>query len=223
MWSICGGDVENNDPSKTAGAGLIRARLNWGNPSSIDGVQAHLRGSKSKGVNVDRQDKQRIVDELHAAWSESTAGVVTHYRGLSVSQMGELRRALHNADVSLQVVKNTLARRAAEGTGFKAAEELFTGPVAIAYGKDPVAMAKAISDFAKNNDALEVCGGVLDGKMVDAAGVKALAALPPREVLIAKMLGSMQSPISGFVRTLAEVPASFVRTLAAVRDQKQAA
>ena len=172
---------------------------------------------------MDKQDKQRIVEELHTAWSESTAGVVTHYRGLSVSKMGELRRALHNADVSMQVVKNTLARRAAEGTGFKAAEELFTGPVAIAYGKDPVAMAKAISEFAKKNDALKVCGGVLDGKMVDAAGVKALADLPPREVLLAKMLGSMQSPISGFVRTLAEVPASFVRTLAAIRDQKQAA
>ncbi|GAV21324.1 large subunit ribosomal protein L10 [Mariprofundus micogutta] len=172
---------------------------------------------------MNKQDKQRIVEELHAAWSESTSGVVTHYRGLSVSQMGDLRRALHNVDVSLQVVKNTLARRAADGTGFKAAEELFTGPVAIAYGKDPVGMAKAISDFAKSNKALEIQGGVLDGTMVDAAGVNALASLPSREVLLAKMLGSMQSPISGFVRTLAEVPASFVRTLAAIRDQKEAA
>jgi len=172
---------------------------------------------------VDKQDKQRIVEELHAAWSESTAGVVAHYRGLSVSQMGQLRRDLHNADVSLQVVKNTLARRAAEGTGFKAAEELFTGPVAIAYGKDPVAMAKAMSDFAKKHDALQVQGGVLDGKLMDVASVTALGNLPSREVLLAKMLGSMQSPISGFVRTLAEVPASFVRTLAAIRDQKEAA
>lgn len=172
---------------------------------------------------MDKQDKQRIVEELHAAWSESTAGVVAHYRGLSVSQMGQLRRDLHNADVSLQVVKNTLARRAAEGTGFKAAEELFTGPVAIAYGKDPVAMAKAMSDFAKKHDALQVQGGVLDGKLMDVASVTALGNLPSREVLLAKMLGSMQSPISGFVRTLAEVPASFVRTLAAIRDQKEAA
>jgi len=172
---------------------------------------------------VNKQDKERIVEELHAAWSESTAGVVTHYSGLSVSQMGTLRRDLHNADVSLQVVKNTLARRAAEGTDFKAAVELFTGPVAIAYGKDPVGMAKAISDFAKKNDALQIQGGVLDGKLVDVAGVNALASLPSREVLLAKMLGSMQAPISGFVRTLAEVPASFVRTLAAIRDQKEAA
>lgn len=172
---------------------------------------------------MNRDDKQRVVDELHAAWTESTAGVVTHYRGLTVAQMGDLRRSLHNANVSLQVVKNTLARRAAEGTGFKAAEELFTGPVAIAYGTDPVGMAKAISDFAKKNEALKIMGGVLDGKAVDAAGISALANLPSREVLLAKMLGSMQSPISGFVRTLNEIPASFVRALAAVRDQKQAA
>ncbi|MDQ6996414.1 MAG: 50S ribosomal protein L10 [Mariprofundus sp.] len=172
---------------------------------------------------MNKNDKQRVVEELHAAWSESTAGVVTHYRGLTVSEMGDLRRSLHEADVSLQVVKNTLARRAAEGTDFKAVTELFTGPVAIAYGKDPVGMAKAISDFAKKHEALDVKGGVLDGKMVDVSGVKALASLPSREVLLAKMLGSMQSPISGFVRTLAEVPASFVRTLAAIRDQKETA
>ncbi|RMG92922.1 MAG: 50S ribosomal protein L10 [Zetaproteobacteria bacterium] len=172
---------------------------------------------------MNRQDKQRIVEELHAAWSESSAGVVAQYRGLTVAEMGLLRRRLHEQNVSLQVVKNTLARRAAEGTGFKAAEELFTGPVAIAYGNDPVAMAKAIADFAKEHKALEIRGGVLDGKMMDAAGVISLAKLPPREVLLAKLLGSMQSPISGFVRVLAEVPASFVRTLAAIRDQKQAA
>jgi len=172
---------------------------------------------------VNKQDKQSIVEELHAAWSESSAGVVAQYRGLTVSEMGELRRALNQSGVSLQVVKNTLARRASEGTGFKAAEALFTGPVAIAYGSDPVGMAKAMDDFAKKYKALEVRGGVLDGKMIDAAGVKALASLPSREVLLAKMLGSMQSPISGFVRTLNEIPGSFVRVLAAVRDQKDAA
>jgi len=177
---------------------------------------------KQGGKIVNREDKQRVVEDLHAAWSEAAAGVVTHYRGLSVAEMGELRRRLHEANVSMQVVKNTLARRAAEGTDFKAAEELFSGPIAIAYGADPVGMAKAISDFAKEHEALEVKGGVLDGKRVEAQDIKALASLPSREVLLAKLLGSMQSPISGFVRTLAEVPASFVRTLAAIRDQKQA-
>jgi len=152
--------------------------------------------------------------------SEANAGVVTHYRGLTVAQMEQLRRTLHQSGVSLQVVKRTLARRAAEGTGFKAAEDLFTGPIAIAYGRDPVGMAKAISEFADKNDKLEIVGGVLDGKLLNAADVKALASLPSREVLLARLLGSMQSPISGFVRTLAEIPTSFVRALAAVRDQK---
>lgn len=167
-----------------------------------------------------REDKQRVIDDLHASWLESTSGVVTHYRGLTVTELGELRRQLHQSDISLQVVKNTLARRAAEGTGFKVAEELFKGPVAIAYGTDPVAMAKAISDFAKKHPHLAVQGGVLDGKLIDANGIKALASLPSREVLLSKMLGSMQSPISGFVRTLNEIPSSFVRVLAAIRDQK---
>jgi len=180
-------------------------------------------GRICKGVEVNKQEKQSIVEELHAAWSESTVGIVAQYRGLTVTEMGELRASLHQSGVSLQVVKNTLARRAAEGTDFKVAEELFTGPVAIAYGTDPVGMAKAIADFAKVHEALEIRGGVLDGKAIDAAGIKALANLPSRDVLLAKMLGSMLSPISGFVRTLNEIPGSFVRVLAAVRDQKDAA
>ncbi|TLS66922.1 50S ribosomal protein L10 [Mariprofundus erugo] len=172
---------------------------------------------------MNKNDKQQIVDELHTAWSESNAGVVAHYRGLTVPEMSDLRRRLRDAGVSLQVVKNTLARRAADGTDFKAAEVLFTGPVAIAYGTEPVGMAKAVTEFAKTHKAFEVKGGMLDGKLIDVDGITALATLPSREVLLAKMLGSMQSPVSGFVRTLAEVPASFVRTLAAIRDQKEAA
>ncbi len=171
---------------------------------------------------MNRENKQNIVDELHTAWSESDSAVVAQYSGLNVVAMGDLRGRLHTAGVSLRIVKNTLARRAAKGTGLEAVEEFFTGPVAIAYGTDPVGMAKAISDFAKKNEALEIRGGVLDGKVIDAAGIKALASLPSRDELLAKMLGSMQSPISGFVRTLNEIPASFVRTLAAIRDQKEA-
>ncbi|OIO70550.1 MAG: 50S ribosomal protein L10 [Zetaproteobacteria bacterium CG12_big_fil_rev_8_21_14_0_65_55_1124] len=172
---------------------------------------------------MNRQDKQNVVETLHTAWLEANTGVVTHYRGLTVAQMGSLRRDLRSAKVHMQVVKNTLARRAAEGTGFTAAEEFFSGPTAIAYGNDPVALAKALSDFAKKNEALKILGGVLDGKRLGEADVKALASLPSREVLLSRLLGSMQAPLSGFVRTLNEVPASFARTLAAIRDQKQAA
>jgi len=172
---------------------------------------------------VKREDKQGVVEKLHAAWLEANAGVVTHYRGLSVAEMGELRRSLTQSGISLQVVKNTLARRAAEGTDFTHVEDLFSGPTAIAFGAEPVAMSKALSDFAKQHETLQILGGVLDGKRIEATDIRALASLPPREVLLAKMLGSMVSPISGLVRTLSEIPASLVRTLAAVRDQRQAA
>ncbi len=170
-----------------------------------------------------REEKYQIVEELHAALAESSAGVVTHYRGLSVAQMSDLRRRLKDAGASIRVVKNTLVRRAAEGTEFKAAEPLFTGPVALAYGSDPVSMAKAVAEFAKEHPVLEIQGGVLDGKLIDAGEVKALAELPSREVLLAMLLSTMQSPITGLVRTLNEIPSSFVRALAAIRDQKQAA
>ncbi|MDQ6950978.1 MAG: 50S ribosomal protein L10 [Mariprofundales bacterium] len=172
---------------------------------------------------MNRTEKHKVVESLHAAWLDSSSGVVAQYRGLSVGQSEELRGELHQAGVSIQVVKNTLARRAAEDTALAAAKPLFSGPVVIAFGNDAVAIAKAMSDFAKKHKALEIQGGVLDGKLVDIAQVTALAKLPSREVLLAKMLGSMQAPITGFVRTLSEVPASFVRILAAVRDQKQAA
>ncbi|RMH51799.1 MAG: 50S ribosomal protein L10 [Zetaproteobacteria bacterium] len=172
---------------------------------------------------MNREQKRELVDALHAEWSRASAGVVVHYRGLSVAESGALRRALHDAGISFRVVKNTLARRAARETGFAAAEPLFSGPIAVACGDDPVAMAKAIADFAKEHEALVVRGGVLDGKLIDAAQITALASLPSREVLLAKLLGSMQAPISGFVRVLGEVPASFVRALAAIRDQKRAA
>ncbi len=170
-----------------------------------------------------REDKHLIVEELHAGFADASAGVVARYRGLTVAQMSDLRRRLRDTGVSIQVVKNTLARRAAKDTRFEEATPLFTGPVAIAYGNDPVGMAKAMADFAKEHEALEIQGGVLDGKAVTAAEIQALASLPSREVLLAKMLGSMQAPISGFVRTLNEIPSSFVRVLAAIRDQKEAA
>jgi len=182
-----------------------------------------LRIENSKGVDVKREDKRLVVEKMHAAWANTNAGVLTHYRGLSVAEMGELRRMLRGAEVNLQVVKNTLAKRAIEDTDFSVAGDMFSGPVAVAYGDDPAALARVLSDFARSNDALKILGGVLNGKRLEKAEVATLASLPPREVLLARILSAMQSPLSGFVRALNEVPASFVRTLAAIRDQKQAA
>jgi len=177
----------------------------------------------NKEVLVQRKEKTKVVEQLNAAWSGNIAGVLTHYCGLSVAEISDLRRKLHQENASFQVVKNSLAKRAIEGTGFAAAEDLFTGPTAVAYGMDPVAVARVVSEFAKKNETLKIRGGVLDGKAIDISAVAALASLPGREVLLAKLLGSLQAPVNRFVRTLAEVPASFVRTLAAIRDQKEAA
>jgi len=176
-----------------------------------------------KRVIMDRKEKQQAVEQMHEAWSVATVGIITHYRGLSVEQLSGLRRKLREGKATFKVVKNTLAKRAVEETGFSVAEDLFTGPTAIIYGEDPVGMAKAVNEFSKDHEELEIRGGVLDGKLIDQAAIKALASLPSREVLLAKLLGGLNAPISGFVRTLAEVPASFVRVLAAVRDQKQKA
>jgi len=174
-------------------------------------------------VLVQRKEKNRVVEQMNAAWSGDVAGVLTHYSGLNVAEISDLRRKLHQENVSFQVVKNSLAKRAIEGTGFAAAVDLFTGPTAVAYGTDPVAVARLVNEFAKQNKALKIRGGVLDGRLIDASRVVALASLPAREVLLAKLLAGLQSPVNGFVRTLAEIPASFVRTLAAIRDQKQSA
>ncbi|MDX8411352.1 MAG: 50S ribosomal protein L10 [Mariprofundaceae bacterium] len=170
---------------------------------------------------MDRMEKQQAVEQLHEAWSTAKAGIITHYRGLNVDQLSGLRRKLREGQASFKVVKNSLARRAVVETDFSVAEELFTGPTAVIYGEDPVGMAKAVSDFSKEHEALEIRGGILDGKLIDQSVIKALALLPSREVLLARLLGGLNAPISGFVRTLAEVPASFVRTLAAIRDQKE--
>lgn len=170
---------------------------------------------------MNRTEKQQAVEQMHEAWSKAKAGIVAHYRGLTVEQLSGLRRALREGDATFKVVKNTLAKRALEQTPFSVVEGLLTGPTAIIYGEDPVGMAKAVSEFAKSNEALAIQGGVLDGKLIDQAAITALASLPPREVLLARVLAGINAPISSFVRTLAEVPASFVRVLAAVRDQKE--
>lgn len=167
-----------------------------------------------------REEKQAVVEELSALWAGSSCGIIVHYRGLTVAQLTDLRRKLREAGGNIRVVKNTLARRAVQAIGFKSAESLLKGPSAVAAGKDPVAVAKVITEFVKKNDKMVLIGGVLDGKKITPAEINALASLPSREVLLAKMVGSLQSPISGFVRTLGEIPTSFVRVLASLRDAR---
>ena len=141
---------------------------------------------------------------------------------MTVEQMKVLRRDAHDNNVFVRVVKNTLLRRAVKGTDFECLDELLIGPLAFAASEDPVAVAKILDKYAKQFDALNIKAGSMAGSLLNEAEIKALAQLPSREELLAKLLGTMQAPIAKFVQTLNEVPTKFVRGLAAVRDAKEA-
>jgi large subunit ribosomal protein L10 len=142
---------------------------------------------------------------------------------MAVAAMTQLRAKARASGVYFRVVKNTLVRRAVAETPFASLAEKMVGPLAYGIGADPVAVAKVLNDFAKSNEKFVITGGGMPGQLLSAKEIAALAALPSREELIARLLGTMQAPIVKFVRTLNEVPGRFVRTLAAVRDAKPAA
>ncbi len=169
------------------------------------------------------ENKKQIVTQLKDRFAQAKLVVLTDYKGLNVAAMNDLRAKLREAGIDYQVVKNTLLRRAAQETDAAALIDSFTGPSAIALSlDDPVAPAKVLTEFAKANDKLEIKAGVMEGKFLDAASIKALAALPSREVLLAKLLSVLVAVPTGMVTVLNEIPAQFVRVLAAVRDQKEA-
>jgi large subunit ribosomal protein L10 len=140
-----------------------------------------------------------------------------------VGNITALRAQARKEGVYLRVLKNTLVRRAVDGTPFEGLKGQMVGPLMYGISKDPVSAAKVLHDFAKSNDKLVIKGGAMANYVMDASAVRALATMPSRDELLSKLLGTMQAPIAQFVRTLNEVPTKFVRGLAAVRDQKQAA
>ena len=164
-----------------------------------------------------------MVEEVGALVAKSQSIVVAEYRGLDVDAVTKLRKQARQQGVQLRVLKNTLARRAMGGTPFSGLSDKLVGPLVYGFSLDPVAAAKVLSSFAKENDKLVVKAGAMPNYVMDEKGVKALATMPSREELLAKLMATMQAPIGQFVRTLNEVPSRLVRTLAAVRDAKQAA
>jgi large subunit ribosomal protein L10 len=172
-------------------------------------------------VALNRQEKAAVIEEITSQLSGAQSVVVAEYRGLSVESVTQLRKEARAAGVYLRVLKNTLARRAIAGTAFEGLSDKMVGPLIYGISSDPVAAAKVLVSFAKTNDKLVLTGGALPGQVMEAEGVKALATMPSRDELLAKLLGTMQAPIATFVRTLNEVPTKFVRGVAAVRDQKE--
>ncbi len=168
--------------------------------------------------------KKQIADALHGRFERAKVVVLTDYKGLNVKAVTELRRRLKEAGIDYQVVKNSLMERAARETGVAVIKDQFKGPSAIALSyDDPVAPAKILTQFAKENDKLEIRGGVLDGKALGPADIKNLANLPSREVLLAQVLGVLNAVPTSLVRVLNAVPGSFVNVLNAIKDKKEAA
>ena len=173
---------------------------------------------------MNKQSKQQVITEIHEKLAKAKAIFLADFRGMTVDKATTLRNDLRAAAVEYQVVKNTLLEIAAKDTDAAVLAPHFKGPTAVAITySDPVAAAKVLAKYAKEQQlAFKLKGGLLSGKMITIADIQALSELPSREVLIAKMLGSMNAPATNFVGLLAAIPSSFVRVLDAIRQQKQA-
>jgi len=168
-----------------------------------------------------KDEKEQLVQVLHDELGKSQAFFVTDYMGLTVEKITKLRRDIKGAGGSYQVVKNTLLRRASVGTPAKGIEQFFVGPTAVAIAKtDAVAVAKALVNFAKDNEQLEIQAGMLGERAITAADIQELSKMPPREVLLARMLGSLNAPVSNFVGVLAAIVRQLVYVLKAIENKK---
>jgi large subunit ribosomal protein L10 len=169
-----------------------------------------------------KSEKVQAVAELAAKFRDSSASVLTEYRGLSVAQLTELRRAL-GRETTYAVAKNTLTQRAAKDAGLEGLDELFVGPTAIAFvGGDPVEAAKQIRDFSRAHPLLVIKGGVIEGRPATAEDINKLASVEPREVLLAKLAGAMKGNMAKAAATFAAPATQLARTLAALQEKKAA-
>ena len=173
------------------------------------------------GLNLEQ--KQAVVAEVAAKLAGAQAVIVAEYRGLDVGRVTQLRAKARKSGLYLRVLKNTLARRAVKGTPFEQLSDQMVGPLMYGIAADPVAGAKVLADFAKESELFVIRGGAMPGSRMSDKDVKALALLPSREQLLAKLVGTLQAPMAKLVRTMNEVPARFARTLAAYRDSKEKA
>jgi large subunit ribosomal protein L10 len=170
------------------------------------------------GLNLEQ--KQAVVAEVSTRLAGAQAVIVADYRGLDVERVTQLRAKARKSGLYLRVLKNTLARRAVKGTPFEKLAEIMVGPLMYGIAADPVAGAKVLSEFARENEHFVIRGGAMPNTMMSDRDVKALALLPSRDELLAKLVGTMLAPVAKLARTLNEVPGKFVRTLAALHEAK---
>jgi large subunit ribosomal protein L10 len=170
------------------------------------------------------QQKEEIVQEIADKLSRAQAMVLVDYRGLNVAEVTDLRSKYRAGDVDYKVYKNTMMRRALEKAGIEGLEEHLTGPNAVAFSyDDPAKAAKITRDFAKENDKLVIKAGMVDGAILDIAGVESLAKLPSKEVLVAQVLGTMNAPIQGLATVLNGTISGLARCLDQIRQQQETA
>ncbi|MDB5901631.1 MAG: ribosomal protein [Betaproteobacteria bacterium] len=173
-------------------------------------------------MSLNLEQKRAVVAEVSAEVARAQAIVVAEYRGLPVGNMTALRKKAREAGVYLRVLKNTLARRAVAETPFAGLTDTLVGPLAYGISADPVAVAKVLHEFARENvDKFTIKGGAMPNAVMTPAQVGQLAKMPSRLELLSTLLGTMQAPIAKLARTMNEVPGKFVRTLAAVQEQKE--
>ncbi len=169
-------------------------------------------------------EKKRIVEDLHEKFSKSKVVILTDYKGLDVDSINDLRRKLRESQIQYQVVKNSLLIRASKDTDVELIKDNFKGPSAIALSfEDPVSPAKVLTKFADENEKLEIKVGVMNGKVLDISAIKALSALPSREVLIGQLLSVMNGVPTGFVRALVDIQRRLLNVIVAIKEQKEAA
>jgi large subunit ribosomal protein L10 len=174
-------------------------------------VSRHETGDEQ----VDRVEKEEVVASLHKMFEGSSIVVVTHYSGLTVAEMGDLRNQMREAGASFKVSKNRLTRRALEGTQYQPLNSLFTGPTGIAYSEDPVAAAKAAVNFSKTNDKLIVLGGAMGDEQLDVDKIKSLASLPSLDELRAKIVGMISTPATRIAGVLQAPAGQIARVISA--------
>lgn len=174
-------------------------------------------------MSLSLEQKQAVVAEIAAQLAQAQAVIVAENRGLSVAAVTSLRAKARKSGLYLRVLKNSLARRAVKGTPFEMLTDQLAGPLMYGMAQDPVAVAKVLSEFAKGNERFVIKAGAMPNAMLSSQDVKALATMPSRDELLAKLLGTMQAPIAKLARTMNEVPGKFVRTLAAVLAAREKA
>ncbi len=170
---------------------------------------------------LNKEEKIRVVSELQGKFAKAKGIVFTDYRGLNVEEITELRNVLREAELEYKVIKNTLARRAAEGTSVDAAKDLLSGPVGLAIGyDDPVLLVKKVLAYSKGNEKLEIKGGIVEGTVCDVEQMKSISKLPPREVQLAMLAGAMQAPATKLAGLLSATLTQFDYALEALKNRK---